>query len=62
MSKDKTVSAYNFKHFNNQTALFDYIKHPDYFNISKGYEGVCFGYQVVSKAANSYEIQMYFND
>lgn len=56
MSKDKSVSAYNFKYFDNQTALFDYIKHPDYFNISRGYEGVCFGYQVVSKAANSYDV------
>lgn len=42
--------------------MFAYISNENYLNVSAGFEGICFGYQITPNAANSYEVQMYFND
>jgi hypothetical protein len=59
---DPKTPAYVFKHFANQTELFTYISSEQYFNITAGFQGVCFGYEITQNSANSYDVNMFFND
>jgi hypothetical protein len=38
------------------------LQNPDYFNITAGFPGVCFGYQITENTAKNFDIQMFFND
>jgi hypothetical protein len=42
-----------FRHFESQEALFDYIGGPDYL---KTESGVCFGFEIAQKAADSWDV------
>lgn len=53
---------YTFKNFDTEEDLNEYISSTQYFNISAGFEGVCFGYQIKENAKNDYAINIYFND
>ena len=37
---------YSFKYFESQSDLYAYVTDPLYLNITAGYEGVCFGYEI----------------
>lgn len=61
-ANNETIPPYTFQNFATQADLFSYISNEQYLNVSAGYEGICFGYQITSNAANSYSLQLYFND
>jgi hypothetical protein len=54
--------TYPFKYFATEADLFNYCENHEYFNITAGYEGICFGYQVTEHSANDFDIRLYFDD